>query len=102
MIDICSLETATVRLPASLDLSAAAPLASQLLGLRGLPLELDAGEVRRMGGQCLQVLLAAKGTWTSDGQAFGIANPSAEFVECLALMGAADLTHVALPSGRQS
>jgi chemotaxis protein CheX len=95
MTETCSLETEPVRLPASLDLAAAAPLASQLLGLRGQPLELDAGEVRRLGGQCLQVLLAARGTWVSDGQAFAITHPSAEFVECLALMGAPDLVNPA-------
>ena len=82
-----------VRLATSLDLGAATPLASELVGLRGHPVELDAGEVRRIGGQCLQVLLAARATWATDGQDFSIVNPSPDFLEGLALMGAADLSH---------
>jgi anti-anti-sigma regulatory factor len=43
-----------------LDLTAAAPLKAQLLAARGTPLSLDASAVRRIGAQCLQVLLAAR------------------------------------------
>ncbi|HXQ16336.1 MAG TPA: STAS domain-containing protein [Caulobacteraceae bacterium] len=95
MTDIGSPQPALLQLPASLDLAAASPLAIQLLGLRGQSLRLDAGEVRRLGGQCLQVLLAARETWASDGQSFAIANSTAEFAECLALMGASDLVDAA-------
>ena len=42
-----------------LDLSAAGPLAASLLRRRGSPLALDGSAVERLGGQCLQVLLAA-------------------------------------------
>ena len=50
-----------------------------------------ASGVRRLGGQCLQVLLSAQATWAADGHAFDVVEPSPEFTESLALMGAADL-----------
>jgi chemotaxis protein CheX len=81
-----------LRLAASLDLSAATPLATELVGLRGRAVELDAGDVSRIGGQCLQVLLAARAAWAADGHGFAIVNPSPEFLEGLALMGASDLS----------
>jgi anti-anti-sigma regulatory factor len=37
------------------------------------------------------VLLSARATWQVDGQDFQIVNPSPEFAEGVALMGAADL-----------
>ena len=37
--------------------------------------------------QVLQVLVAAQAAWTEDGQAFEIAEPSAEFDEGRALLG---------------
>jgi chemotaxis protein CheX len=81
-------EPAVVRLAEVLDLNAAAPLAEELMALRGRPLTLDAGEVQRLGAQCLQVLLSARGAWAQDGAAFAIASPSAEFADTLALLGA--------------
>ena len=83
--------TQTVTLGDALDMTAAAPLARELLGHRGQPISLNAGNVRRLGGQCLQVLLSARTTWAADGQAFEIVEPSPEFAEGLSLMGAADL-----------
>ena len=80
---------ATVRLDPSLDLKAAGPLMREILAVRGQDLALDASEVRRLGGQCLQVLLAAQTAWASDGRAFEIRQPSPAFVEGVALMGAA-------------
>ena len=72
-----------------LDLRASAPLQAELLALRGQDLRLDASGVRQLGGQCLQVLLAATSCWQADGQAFAVAAPSAAFVAALALFGAA-------------
>ena len=78
----------TITLGDSLDMTAAAPLVRELLARRGHPVALDASQVRRLGGQCLQVLLSAQVTWSADGAAFEIVNPSPEFAEALALMGA--------------
>ena len=77
----------TVPLPAILDLAAAAPLTERLLAARGSDLSIDASEVLRLGGQCLQVLLAAAKTWSVDGASFEIAKPSPEFVDSLARFG---------------
>jgi chemotaxis protein CheX len=73
-----------------LDLTAAAPLKAQLLAARGAPLSVDASRVRRLGAQCLQVLLAAEAAWSGEGLAWRIADPSPEFVEAARLMGRPD------------
>ena len=88
-------EPKTLVLADSLDMTAAGPLAHELTARRGQAVALDAGAVRRVGGQCLQVLLAAEAAWAADGQAFEIINPSPEFAEGLALLGAGHLA----PSG---
>ena len=80
-----------ITLGESLDMNAAGPLARALLERRGQPVSLDASQVRRVGGQCLQVLLSAQSTWVADGAEFQITDPSSEFADGLALMGAADL-----------
>ncbi len=79
-----------LKLPAVLDLNAAAPLRSDLLALRGGPVEIDASQVQRIGGLCLQVLMAAKATWANDGKPFEIVSTSAPFLESLKLFGLAD------------
>ncbi|THD59940.1 STAS domain-containing protein [Phenylobacterium sp.] len=75
----------------SLDLTAAAPLAAELLAARGKPATLDASGVQRMGAQCLQVLLAARALWSSDGLPWRVVDPSPEFADAAALMGCPDL-----------
>jgi chemotaxis protein CheX len=75
----------------SLDLTAATPLATQLLAARGKPVTLDASGVQRLGAQCLQVLLAARQAWSADGQPWRVVNPSPEFADTAALMGCRDL-----------
>ena len=79
---------ATLTLDETLDLCAAAPLAAALLALRGRDAALDASEVRRVGGQCLQVLLAARKTWALDGHVLTFSNPSPDFLGGMALLGA--------------
>ena len=74
-----------------LDMTAAAPLCASLLARRGQAVTLDASQVRRIGGQCLQVLLSARSTWLADGQAFQIIDPSPEFAEGVSLLGCPDL-----------
>jgi chemotaxis protein CheX len=78
-----------------LDLTAAAPLKAQLLAARGASLSLDASSVRRLGAQCLQVLLAAEAAWSGDGLAWRIVDPSPEFAEAVRLMGRPDLAAAA-------
>lgn len=80
-----------MRLPQNLDLGAAAPLLSAIKEARGQALELDASGVDRLGGLCLQVLLATQEQWRRDGVAFSIVHPSPAFVEGAQLMAASDL-----------
>ncbi len=70
-----------------LDLKAAKPLAESLLARRGADLDVDASNVRRLGGLCLQVLLSAVATWSADGKALAFLNPAPAFVESLERLG---------------
>ena len=87
-----------VPLPAVLDLSAASSLASALLERRGAAVVLDGAGVERVGGQCLQVLLAACATWRADGKDFAIGQASAALVAGLAALGAAGLIPITAPA----
>jgi chemotaxis protein CheX len=78
-----------LRLPAILDLKAAAPLAAALLARRGEGVTIGAGEVQRLGGQCLQVLLSAAASWREDQNAMRFEAPSAEFLAALEHFGVA-------------
>jgi chemotaxis protein CheX len=78
----------TVVLDAMLDLKAADRLKAELMERRGLPLEIDASGVQRLGGLCLQVLIAAHNAWRLDGASMTISPQSPEFTEALQLFGA--------------
>ena len=80
-----------MRLSANLDLAAAAPLWSNLCAARHTAIEIDASGVERLGGLCLQILLAAQSQWRSDGVAFAIVNPAASFADVVKLMDAGRL-----------
>ena len=80
-----------VRLPAVLDIRAAGTLRDDLLALRGSDITLDGGEVERIGGLCLQVLISARKTWDADGKGFSLNPASAALNEQLAAYGCADL-----------
>jgi chemotaxis protein CheX len=71
----------------TLDLKAAAPLVSQLLERRGSELRVDTSKVRRLGGQCLQVLLSAKATWEADEISLEFVDPSEDFINALQVFG---------------
>jgi chemotaxis protein CheX len=71
-----------------LDLGAAERLHAQLVSLRGRPLDIDASQVERLGGLCLQVLLSAKTTWATDGQDVRLSSASPAFEDAWALFGA--------------
>jgi chemotaxis protein CheX len=88
-------EAAPLVLADSLDLMAAAPLAAELLAARGKPAILDASGVQRLGAQCLQILLAARALWSSDGQPWRLVDPSPEFTDAATLMGC---PHLAQPA----
>jgi chemotaxis protein CheX len=70
-----------------LDLKAATPLKAALIERRGHPLELDAADVQRMGGLCLQVLLAAAAAWRADGVSLRVGPRSEAFLDALRLFG---------------
>ena len=76
-----------LRLPVSLDLPAARPLAAALLERRGKPITIDASAVGQIGAQCVQVLLSAKRTWEFDGVSLSIVNCAARMIEDLKLIG---------------
>lgn len=82
---------ATLSLAGVLDLAAAAPLQASLLAHRGQDLELDGSTVQRLGGQCLQIILAARATWEADGRALRLRDISEAGRDALAVMGAGRL-----------
>ena len=53
----------------------------------GRSVVLDASGVQRIGGQCLQVLLAAASAWRQDGYSLAFAAPSPAFEDGLSLLG---------------
>lgn len=71
-----------------LDLGAAERLHGRLTDLRGRPLDIDASQVERLGGLCLQVLLSARKTWREDGQPAVISQSSSAFDDAWALFAA--------------
>jgi anti-anti-sigma regulatory factor len=73
-----------------LDITAAAPLHAALLAHRGRPLRVEAGEVKRLGGQCLQLLLSAGRTFSADRVPIRLQGASDAFRRDLALFGIAD------------
>ena len=85
-------DAATLALPPILDLTAAATVLEEFLTRRGKPLRVNAGDVQRLGGQCLQVLLAARAAWAADEQALHLDDCSEEFLAALGLLGAAPKT----------
>lgn len=82
---------AVVSLPPVLDLQAAEPLRAELMALRGRPLSLDASQVTRVGGLCLQVLMSARKIWVEDGVSLMVDQPSSGFSEQLAAFGEPEL-----------
>jgi chemotaxis protein CheX len=65
-----------INLPTVLDIRAVTALKTELLERRGQDVTLDATGVERLGGLCLQVLLAAIKTWKVDGHALIFLNVS--------------------------
>ena len=84
-------QPATLKLRPVLDLTAAAPLKAEFSAMRGKPICVDAADVDRVGALCLQVLMSAHSTWTSDGVAFSLGQTSSAFEEGLDTLGASFL-----------
>jgi anti-anti-sigma regulatory factor len=74
-------------LPDCLDASAAAELKEMLQARRGSTLVIDASQVRRVGVQSLQILVASARTWQSDGQSYRVTNSSSELLDAITLIG---------------
>lgn len=79
---------AHIRLAPVLNSPAAAGLAGDLLAIRGQPVRVDASEVTRIGGLCLQVLLSAGKTWAADNVAYALWPASQALRDQAAILGA--------------
>jgi chemotaxis protein CheX len=79
--------TESITLSNELDIKAAGPLAAELLAARGKDLAVNASQIERVGGQCLQVLLSAAATWSADGAKLTIEEPSPAFVDAVQTAG---------------
>ncbi len=77
-----------MELPPVLDGKAAAKLLEGFLKRRGKALTVDASAVQVLGGQCAQVLLAARNAWAADGKALVFENGSETSTETLELLAA--------------
>lgn len=86
-MDMVETAIASITLPAELGMQASGPLVSALLEVRGRDVRIDASQVSRVGGQCLQVLLSAAATWDADGVALAIEAPSDAFVGTIRTAG---------------
>lgn len=74
-------------LPERFDSAAARNVLDAFKLRRGTDLTVDAGAVRRVGAQGLQILLSATRTWQADGYALSLENASAELLEAAHLLG---------------
>ena len=81
----------TITLPPILDLKAASVLKDEIESHAGAALEIDVSQVERVGGQCLQVLLAAAEAWRAAGLSFELVRPAEAACSDLRLLGATDL-----------
>jgi chemotaxis protein CheX len=86
MIDLDTLQEG-FDLPAALDTQAASALLEKFITARGNDLRIGAADVQRVGGQCLQVLLAAQAAWVADANALSFENISPEFTAGLETLG---------------
>ena len=86
-------------LPTRLDSAAAEAFRSQLLERQGQPLRLDGQDTTLLGGRCLEILVAARRSWSKAGQQLSITRPSDALRRDLRLLGvSADI----IEEGRES
>ncbi len=77
----------TLCLDEVLNLSAARPLAEALASTRGGNLDISAANVRHVGAQCGQVLVASLKAWVADGHTLRIVHKTPAFDESVRLLG---------------
>jgi chemotaxis protein CheX len=70
-----------------LDLKMASSLRDQFVSRRGSALRVDASRVERLGGLCLQVLIAARAAWAEDRQELMFDDLSSDLQAGLAVFG---------------
>ena len=70
-----------------LDSASAGALASNLMQLRGQPIEVSASANSRISTLCIQVLISAAATWKSDGWSFRVNMASTSYTRALELLG---------------
>jgi len=80
-------EPTIFKLPGSLVHANAGVLFDEFKSRAGAPLNVDASDVEFLGGQCLQVLVAASRKWAGDGASFSIVDQSDAFCEGLSRLG---------------
>lgn len=88
-IAVAESDSQALMLPDCLDSSAVATVRDMLLARRGNAIVVDASQVRRVGAQSLQVLIAAARTWQADGHSYRVTNSSPELLDTIALVGLA-------------
>lgn len=74
-------------LPDCLDASAAVELKEMLMARRGSTVVIDGSQVRRVGVQSLQILVASARTWQADGHSYRVTNSSSELLDAITLIG---------------
>lgn len=77
----------TMQLPEVIDLNGLQQLAGEFLSFRGNDLLADASQVRRIGGQGIQVILSALATWREDGMKLRVGSPSKAFNDAIDVLG---------------
>jgi chemotaxis protein CheX len=70
-----------------LHLPAARPLAESIASIRGGDLTISAANVRNLGAQCAQILVAAVNAWRADGHVLKIIDMTPGFTEGAQLLG---------------
>lgn len=74
-------------LPGRLDLQTAKAMQASLAAARGKAVTINAAAVEWVGGLGAQILVAARTTWSEDGQPFAITEPSEAFTQGLRRLG---------------
>lgn len=85
------MNVATITLPPVLDFKAACSLKADIQAHAGAPLDLDVSKVERVGGLCLQVVLAAAEAWKVAGLPFQLVHANDTVRNDVRLMGATHL-----------
>lgn len=82
-----TLNTATIDLPAVLNVEACQNLHAFLQQAAGTPVTLDCGAVTRIGGLAAQLIRMAATEWAAQDVPFALADPSADCRNCLEILG---------------